>query len=345
MTPARVRRNPRSAIVPVPTVESLCGIIDPVTPHDVTPSTPHLSAPDPSAPEPSVADTEHDVARVRALLADVGLTSMCDIHTHFMPHGVLAKVWSYFDNVESRLGEPWPITYRMDEDARTERLRRYGVEKFTSLLYPHKPDMAQWLNTWAGEYADRTPDCVRTATFYPEPDADAYVRAAIENGAGIFKVHVQVGDYDVHDAFLDGVWGQIEDAQLPVVIHCGSGPEPGRFTGPAPIDALMARFPRLRLWIAHMGLPEYAAFLDLADKYRSVCLDTTMAFTDFTERMAEFPADQKPRLLDLQDRILFGSDFPNIPYTYAHAVRSVLELGLGDAWSRDVLHHNAARLL
>ena len=47
-------------------------------------------------------------------------------------------------------------------------------------------------------------------------------------------------------------------------------------------------------------------------------LDTTMAFTDFFEEMAPFPRDLLPRLRDLGDKVLLGSDFPNIPYPYAH---------------------------
>ncbi|WP_308125285.1 amidohydrolase family protein [Rhodococcoides corynebacterioides] len=290
-------------------------------------------------------ELDHDVARVRALLADLGLDSMVDIHTHFMPHNVLAKVWGYFDAVEPRLGQPWPIEYRTAEDERTHRLRAYGVERFTSLLYPHRPGMAQWLNGWAAEFDARTPDCVRTGTFYPEAEAASYVRAAIDDGVGVFKCHVQVGDYDVHDPLLDDVWGAIQNADVPVVIHCGSGPEPGRFTGPDPVEALMRRFPRLPLVIAHMGMPEYGRFLDLADRYESVRLDTTMVFTAFSERLAPFPVDLRPRLLDLQKRILFGSDFPNIPYPYADALRAVMELGLGDDWARDVVRENGRGLV
>jgi uncharacterized protein len=52
-----------------------------------------------------------------------------------------------------------------------------------------------------------------------------------------------------------------------------------------------------------------------------------------------------PRLRDLGDRILFGSDFPNIPYSYADAMRSITRVpGIDDAWIRGVLYENAAEL-
>ncbi|MBY6678356.1 amidohydrolase [Rhodococcus sp. BP-332] len=290
-----------------------------------------------------VQNRDDDIRRVHRVLDDLRLESLVDVHTHFMPHSVLAKVWNYFDSVDDRLGTAWPIEYRVDEDERTDLLRRYRVGTFTSLLYPHKPGMAEWLNGWAAEFADRTPDCVRTATFHPEPDAARYVRTAVEDGVGVMKCHVQVGDIDVHDPYLDDVWAVLDDAAVPVVIHCGSGPEPGRHTGPDPIRALLHRFPTLTLLIAHMGMPEYEDFLTLAETFDNVGLDTTMVFTDFTEQLAPYPRSALPRLRDLQDKIVFGSDFPNIPYSYAHAVESVVGLGLGDDWSRAVLHDNWAR--
>ena len=41
-----------------------------------------------------------------------------------------------------------------------------------------------------------------------------------------------------------------------------------------------------------------------------------------------------PRLRDLQDRVLLGSDFPNIPYPYAHQLEALERLGLGEDWLR-----------
>jgi predicted TIM-barrel fold metal-dependent hydrolase len=52
-----------------------------------------------------------------------------------------------------------------------------------------------------------------------------------------------------------------------------------------------------------------------------------------------------PRLLDQGDRVVLGSDYPNIPYPYAHQVAVLARLGLGDDWLRAVLHHNGTRLL
>ncbi|WP_329118275.1 amidohydrolase family protein [Streptomyces sp. NBC_01353] len=290
----------------------------------------------------SAAETH--AAEVHEIVRRLGLPGLIDVHTHFMPSNVLDKVWAYFDSVGPLTGMEWPITYREEEDRRVALLREFGVLAFTSMLYPHKAGMAPWLNGWAADFAARTPDCLHTATLYPEPDATAYVGRAIDDGARVFKVHLQVGDFDPNDPLLDDSWATLADTRTPVVIHCGSGPAPGKFTGPAPVGQLLARHPGLRLIVAHMGMPEYADFLDLAERYEGVHLDTTMAFTDFSERFAPFPAAELPRLRALQDKILLGSDFPNIPYPYAHQLQALERLGLGDDWMRRVLYGNGAAL-
>ncbi len=282
---------------------------------------------------------------VRATWQSLGLPGLVDVHTHFMPKRVMDKVWQYFDAAGPLVGRTWPIAYRTDEAHRLDTLRGFGVRAFTSLVYPHKPDMAAWLNQWSRGFAADTPDCLFTATFYPEPGVTEYVTTAIEHGARVFKAHVQVGGYDPTDPLLDHAWGVIEDARTPVVIHCGSGPQPGEHTGPEPIRSLLSRHPRLRLILAHMGMPEYADFLDVCDRFHDVYLDTTMAFTPFIEETMPFPVNAYPRLRDLGGRILFGSDFPNIPHGYAEAIDSVMSLdGFDDDWRRGVLHDNAARL-
>ncbi|WP_406286006.1 amidohydrolase family protein [Embleya sp. NBC_00896] len=288
--------------------------------------------------------TVTEETRVAQFRRELGLDSLIDVHTHFMPGRVLDKVWAYFDAAGPLIGREWPITYRLDEDARVATLRGFGVSAFTSMLYPHKPAMAEWLNAWSREFAERTPECLHTATFFPEPGAVGYVRDAIDAGAAVFKAHVQVGAYDPTDPLLDDVWGLLADAGVPIVTHCGSGPVPGPHTGPEPIARVLARHPRLRLIVAHMGMPEYGAFLDLVDRHDGVYLDTTMAFTDFAEEFAPFPPVDRPRLLAAGERILWGSDFPNIPYGYAHALDALTRFDPGDDWLRAVCHDNAARL-
>ena len=296
---------------------------------------------------PAGGELEADAARVAAFRARAGLPALIDAHVHFMPERLLAAVQAYFDAGGPLVGRPWPIAYRQGEDERVAVLRGLGVRAFTAMLYPHKPGMARSLNDWAAGFAARVPECVHTATFFAEPSAEADVRRAVGQGARVFKCHLQVGAFDPNDPVLDAAWGLLAEAAIPVVTHCGSGPVAGRYTGPGPVAALLARHPRLRLVIAHLGMPEYAQFLDLAEQYQGVLLDTTLAFTPWVAGFGDgyrFPAAGLPRLAALGDRVLLGTDFPNMPHSYAVALESLERAGLGPAWLRAVCHDNAAAL-
>lgn len=97
--------------------------------------------------------------------------------------------------------------------------------------------------------------------------------------------------------------------------------------------------------IAHMGMPEYLEFLDICEHFEHLGLDTTMAFTPFVEETMPFPRSHQHRLRQLGDRILFGSDFPNIPHGYSEAMRSITRLpGIDDDWLRGVFYENAAAM-
>lgn len=284
---------------------------------------------------------------VPAFWRGLGLPGLADIHVHFLPPRMLRRVWAYFDEAGPLVGISWPIIYKWSDAERVNHLRTMGVRVFTALAYAHRPDMAADLNAWTLDFAHQTPDCLPCATFYPEPGAADYTRAALERGARVFKVHLQVGGFDPADPLLDAVWGMLAEARVPIVVHAGSGPVANVHTGPEPFAAVLRRHPRLTAVIAHLGAPEYAQFLALAEAYEGVHLDTTMAFTRFFEAMAAFPRTELPRLreLGLAGRVLLGSDFPNLPYPYAEQLAALAALDLGEPWLRAVCWHNAVNLL
>ena len=268
------------------------------------------------------------------------------MHTHFLPPRMQRRVWEHFDRAGPLIGREWPITYRGSEQDRVATLRGLGVRMFTALAYAHRPGMAADLNDWTLAFAARTPGCLPSATFFPEPGVETYATDALDRGTRIWKVHLQVGGFDPRTPDLDRVWGLLAEAGTPVVVHAGSGPVAHGFTGPGPIGEVLARHPRLALVVAHLGAPEYEGFLELAERHERVALDTTMAFTDFFEEMAPFPRDLRPRLgaLGLAGKVLLGSDFPNIPYPYEHQLEALTRLDLGPDWLRAVCWDNAQRL-
>ena len=82
--------------------------------------------------------------------------------------------------------------------------------------------MAEFLNDWAADFADRVPECLRSGTFFPEPGVEDYVTRRVEAGVEVFKVHVQVGAIDLRDPLLDATWGLLAEDGTPIVVHAGS---------------------------------------------------------------------------------------------------------------------------
>ena len=220
----------------------------------------------------------------------LGVPGLADVHTHFLPPRMLRRVWEYFDAAGPLVGVRWPIRYKWSDEERVAHLRGLGVRMFSALAYAHRPDMAADLNAWTMAFAKATPGCLASATFYPEPGVAGYVADAVEAGARIFKVHLQVGGFSPIDPQLDDVWGLLAEAGVPVVVHAGHAPVGTEHTGPGPFGAVLGRYPGLSAIIAHMGAPDYEAFLRLALDYERVFLDTTMIFTDFFDHLAPFPA-------------------------------------------------------
>ncbi|MGW4470270.1 amidohydrolase family protein [Nonomuraea sp. NPDC004354] len=295
-----------------------------------------------------VADVaiEEDSA-VPAWWQALGLPGLIDLHVHFLPERMERRVWHHFDHGGPLMGDGWQIRYRQPVGERVDLLTAMGVRAFPALAYAHRPAMAADLNAWTLDFARKVPECLPSATFFPEPGVLGYVRQALDDGAAIFKIHLQVGAFDPRMPELDPVWGLLAEAGVPVVVHASSVPVAGGCVGVEPVAGVLRRHPRLRMVIAHLGMPEYEDFFALAERHERVALDTTMAFTDFAARLAPFPDALRPRLreLGLAGKVLLGSDFPTIPYAYAHQLDGLDRLGLGDDWLRAVCWENAKRMI
>ena len=82
----------------------------------------------------------------------LGIPGLADIHVHFLPGRLMDRVWAYFDRAEEHYGRPWPIRYRISEQARVARLREFGLKAIPALSYAHKAGMAESLNAWSQEF-------------------------------------------------------------------------------------------------------------------------------------------------------------------------------------------------
>ena len=290
------------------------------------------------------ADFPSSDGEVAAFARSLGLPGYLDVHVHLLPAALQRAVWRFFDRLDD---PPWPIAYRHDEATRLATLRDLGVVRHTALAYGHKPGVAAWCNQHTLAAADAHGQVIPTFTFFPEDGVGDEVARALDRGGRIAKVHLQVGRFHPDDPRLDPAWSQLEEAGVPALVHASAvyGVDGGHdVCGPDGIGRLLARFPGLRLVIAHLGTPDYAGFLALAEQFEQVHLDTAMVLTD----PPYFRRDTQallPRYRAIADRLLFGSDFPSIPHDYAAQVRGLAVLGFTVGQLRGLFHDNAARLL
>jgi predicted TIM-barrel fold metal-dependent hydrolase len=255
-----------------------------------------------------------------------------------MPERLFTAVRAYF---RAHLWHPY---YDAPAEDLVRTLLDAGVSRFVFMPYAHRGDMSRSLNHWvANVQSTFAPHGVGFGTFHPDDDAllpELVTEAFGKLGLRGAKLHPQVGHFALDDPRLDPVYrGAIEHERV-LLIHAGRRPERGEHLGARAFARLMRRFPSLRVIVAHAGADEFHAFFDLCGLYEGVFLDTAMVFNNY---LGGPPPVE--RILEFQDRVLFGSDFPNIPYTYTTAVDALLELRLGRALEAKLMSTNAARLL
>lgn len=286
-------------------------------------------------PSPGVDDPEG--ARVPD-----GVT-VVDAHVHLFPAPVFDAIWRWFDQ------HAWPIRYRLHAEVVIEFLATRGVTRFTALHYAHRPGMARVLNHFVAELAAAHRDAViPVATVLPgEPEADDVLREALGplQLRGV-KLHCHVQRMPADDPRIDPVYRRCAEAGVPVVIHAGREPASPAYgvdtralCGADQVERVLRRHPTLTLVVPHLGADEFAEYLALLTRHENLYLDTTMAIGDY------FPAELPPALWPgLARRMLYGSDFPNLPYAWDRELRRVLDV-VTDPVDRDaLLRGNALRV-
>jgi hypothetical protein len=267
-----------------------------------------------------------------------------DVHVHLHPERLASAIERHFAEQWN-----WIAAHSFDPDAVAATLRARGVERFCFFSYAHKPGMARSLNRWVAETAARFPDAIPFGTLHPgDPDlVDVAAKALDELGLAGFKFHHSVQRFSPDDPALLPVYGRAEASGARFVMHAGNAPYRDAHTGITRFRRLMERFPELRVCVAHMGAFEADAFLELTEEFPHLYLDTSMALTAHSARYMGFQPGSvsTAQLLHYQDRILFGSDFPLIPYDYEEERRWAWERGLPPDVLRKIFFENAARFL
>jgi predicted TIM-barrel fold metal-dependent hydrolase len=189
--------------------------------------------------------------------------------------------------------------------------------------------------------ARRHPRGIALGTFHPLDDVAGLAEEAFgELGLAGFKVHCQVQRCFPDDPGLLPAYHLAEELGKICLIHCGRAPEASPFTDARRFERVLRRYPGLTFVVAHLGAPDFDRYFDLLGVYDNLYLDTTMIFTGLHPGEPRVAA-----LIEHQDRILYGSDYPLLPYHLARGVHGLLALELGHGIEDKILYSNAARLL
>ena len=240
-----------------------------------------------------------------------------DAHIHVQPWWelkpevleVIRRGRADLDEIEKINRSPAHLLRRLDAD---------GIERAVLVNYP-SPDLMGFtsrVNEYVAEYCAAAPDrLIAMGGVHPRftDDAAAEVRRAADMGVRALKLHpphmaVEPNAY-LHG--LDALRALYEEAQrlkLPVMIHTGTSIFPGarsRLGDPMCVDDVAIDFPNLKIVIAHGGRPLWmdAAFF-LVRRFPNV-------FMDVSGIPPKALLGYFPRLVEIADKVLYGSDWPS----------------------------------
>lgn len=163
-----------------------------------------------------------------------------------------------------------------------------------------------------------------------------------------FHFHPIMQHFQVDDIKYYPLWEEITALKVPIMVDVGmtgmGAGIPGgmgaktRHAHPASIDNLAADFPDLTIIMAHPGYP-------WIDETTTVALHKGNVFWEMSGWAPKYlPKDlQRDIRGRLRDKIMFGSDYPSIPYE--RLFREWGELGYKDEVLEGFYHKNSERIL
>jgi uncharacterized protein len=256
-----------------------------------------------------------------------------DAHVHLFPERLFEAIWKWFDEYG------WNVLFKRPVPELLAYLRRMGVEKAFCLVYAHRAGMATELNRWLAELAAREPMVVPFGAFHQDDDADEVIGAALDtHGMAGIKVHCNVQQARADDPRFFPMYEHLVARGKTLVLHGGTQPLRDAFVGMEYARGALDRFPELRMQLAHMGAGEFAEAFALMADFPNVTMDISIIFND---RAPFFPRECFDDVIKFKDRILYGSDFPNIWYPPEAGAAAFLECGFPEDVVRKILYENA----
>jgi predicted TIM-barrel fold metal-dependent hydrolase len=266
-----------------------------------------------------------------------------DAHVHLFPDQIFRAIWKWFDD------NAWKIQYQVSADDVVRILKEHGIERFLVLNYAHKAGIAKSLNEWTYNFCSKYPEAIPLGTVHPDDeDIDKILdKCFVDYKFAGLKLHCHVTSIRPDDERMSPIYEKLIEHDKIFVLHAGVGPSlrgykehTKEISGVRFVKPVLKRYPELKLTIPHLGTDEADEFFELMTDYPNLRMDTTMVLGGFFP--VEIPWD---KIETFSDRILFGSDFPNIPYDLMTEINAILNSPLSPEAQERVLCSNACRLL
>lgn len=196
-------------------------------------------------------------------------------------------------------------------------LDRVGVEKAVLINYvsPNVMGFTAEVNDWVAQYARHAPDrFIPCGSVHPRftKDCAAEVNRIADLGIRMLKVHPP-HQLLYPNAYRDDlpqqaqIYERAQELGLPVMFHTGTSIFPkarNKFAQPIYIDDLLVDFPKLKIILAHGGRPLWM------DEALFLLRRSKNVFLDISSIPPQSLLEYFPRLDQLADQTMFGSDWP-----------------------------------
>jgi predicted TIM-barrel fold metal-dependent hydrolase len=142
---------------------------------------------------------------------------------------------------------------------------------------------------------------------------------------------------------MDSIYETCSQSNKPLVIHAGREPkseqylcDPYELCRADKLEAVIKAYPSLKICVPHLGMDEFESYRHLIEKYDKLWLDTSVASANFFPSIQEIPWTSM-RL----DRIMYGSDYPNLPYAWDREIKQIVAAELTEENRIKLLKENA----
>ncbi len=274
-----------------------------------------------------------------------------DVHIHVQPLEMLnaetLKAFgahhANFEEVKQIVADPAKLLNYLD---------RVGVEKAVLINYvsPDTMGFTSETSDWVARYARHAPDrLIPCGSVHPRfcDDCATETNRIADLGIRMLKVHpshqhVYPNEYRDDLPQQAQIYERAQALGLPIMFHTGTSIFPharNKYAQPILIDDLLVDFPKLKIILAHGGRPLWM------DEAFFLLRRSKNVFLDISGIPPQSLLEYFPRLDEISDRVMFGSDWPGpIVNDIGANIEKFKALPLAEDLKRKILRENALKI-